>query len=131
VAGEERALPIKPTRSGRAGVGAGAAGVRAGAAGAPGARRVYTRGVVCHYVRPFSGPVGILYIKENECGLVTTRPSYRRGLRPRHARRRDRRRRLRRAGPARCDHRPGRKQAFLVFKRPARPYKSPIQNGFS
>jgi hypothetical protein len=26
---------------------------------------------------------------------------------------------------------PGRKPAFLVFKRPARPYKSPIQNGFS
>ena len=26
---------------------------------------------------------------------------------------------------------PGRKPAFLVFKRPVRPYKSPIQNGFS
>jgi hypothetical protein len=26
---------------------------------------------------------------------------------------------------------PGRKPAVLVFKRPARPYKSPIQNGFS
>jgi hypothetical protein len=38
---------------------------------------VYTRGV-CHYVRPFSGPIGFLYIKENECGLVTTWPSYRR-----------------------------------------------------
>jgi hypothetical protein len=30
--------------------------------------------------------------------------------------------------PADC---PGRKPAFLVFKRPARPYKSPVQNGFS
>ena len=28
-------------------------------------------------------------------------------------------------------HCPGRKPAFLVFKRPARPYKSPIQNRFT
>jgi hypothetical protein len=36
-------------------------------------------------------------------------------------------------GDARADrgHCPGQKPAFLVFKRPARPYKSPIQNRFT